>query len=105
MADFEWKVLIPVGAGLIGTLIGSGVSYFAQIRTREADLSERRMSLAHALAAEIEVFQKIVARRDIPGRCQAAADSARAGNENAVREWISEQDGKMDTPDLPREFG
>ena len=96
MADFEWTVLIPVGAGLIGTLVGSGVSYFAQIRTREADLSERRRSLAHALAAEIEVFQRIVARRDIPGRCQAAADSARAGNENAVREWLSEQDGKME---------
>ena len=82
MADFEWTVLIPVGAGLLGTLVGSGVSYFAQIRTREADLSERRRSLAQALAAEIEVFQRIVARRDIPRRCQA--------------EWLSEQDGKME---------
>ena len=95
LADFEWTVLIPVGSGLIGTLVGSAVSYFAQIRTREADLSERRKSLAHALAAEIEVFQRIVARRDLPGRCQAAANSARAGNENAVREWLSEQDGKI----------
>ena len=85
-----------VGSGLIGTLVGGGISYFAQIRTLEADLSERRKSLARALAAEIEAFQRIVARRDIPGRCQAAADSARAGNENAVREWLSEQDGKME---------
>jgi hypothetical protein len=96
LSDFDWTILIPVGSALLGTLLGSGVSYFAQIRTREADLAERRKSLAHALAAEIEVFQRIVARRDLPGRCQAAADSARAGNEYAVREWLSEQDGNME---------
>lgn len=96
MAEFDWTVLIPVGSALLGTLVGSGISYFAQIRTREAEVAERRRSLAHALAAEIEVFQRIVARRDLPGRCQAAAASARAGNEDAVREWLSEQDGKIE---------
>ncbi len=97
MANFDWTTLVPLASGLIGALVGGGIGYFAQIRTLQADLSVRRKSLAQALAAEIEAFEKIVNRRDIPGRCQAAADAARAGNENAVREWLSEQDGKIDT--------
>jgi hypothetical protein len=96
LANFEWTVLIPLVSGMVGTLVGGGISYVAQSRAREAELSWRRKSLAQALAAEIVAFQRIVARRDLPGRCKAAADSARAGNEIAVREWLSEQDGKME---------
>ena len=96
MIDFDWTVLIPLLSGLMGALVGGGIGYFAQIRTLEADLAVRRKSLAQALAAEIEAFQRIVNRRDMPARCQAAADAARAGNENAVREWLSEQDGRME---------
>lgn len=96
LIDFDWTVLIPLLSGLIGALVGGGIGYFAQIRTLEADLAVRRKSLAQALAAEIEAFQRIVNRRDMPARCQAAADAARAGNENAVREWLSEQDGRME---------
>jgi len=95
MANFDWTILVPLASGLIGALVGGGIGYFAQLRTLEADLSVRRKSLAHAVAAEIEAFERIVNRRDIPRRCQAAADAARAGNENAVREWLSEQDGKL----------
>jgi hypothetical protein len=96
LADIDWTILVPVGSALLGTLVGGGISYFAQIKARQADLAERRKSLAHALAAEIEVLQRIVARRDLPGRCQAAAASARAGNDDAVREWLTEQDGRVE---------
>src|SRR5262245_64720139 len=94
-ANFDWTALVPLASGLMGALVGGGSGYFAHIRTLEADLAVRRKSVAHALAAEMAAFEKIVNRRDIPRRCQAAADAARAGNENAVREWLSEQDGNL----------
>lgn len=84
----EWSQLIPLGSGLVGTIIGGGIAYFTQMQTRREERVQKRTSLAIGIAAEIEAYLALMERRGHLALARRIADQPEVTTSD-MRGWIT----------------
>ena len=87
-----WLQALPAISALVGALIGSGSALFGQHLQRRHELTNRRQSIAVAIAAEIEAYIDIIDRREWVLLAENLFMQAKNGSLPKVEGWLSEQE-------------
>jgi hypothetical protein len=84
--------LIAAGSGLLGTIIGGGISYWTQVGQVHAQQKRRRKMVALSLAAEIEAYLELMQRRNYSANGRQLAAAIRAGQNLQIRGFALSDD-------------
>jgi hypothetical protein len=87
---------ISAASGLVGTIIGGVISYFAQKSTRNADRENDRRALAGGVAAEIEAYLHLMGLRDHAKNAHALAQRIRSGSGEKLRGFLDKDSKPLD---------
>lgn len=95
MADY-WPQVISGAAGLLGSVIGTVGTLYAQGSKRADELKQQRQAIGFALAAEIEAYLDIVQKRGWVRQAEALARKSLAGEIIEVAGWLTEDEQQRD---------
>ncbi|MGV2106996.1 hypothetical protein ACQZ4X_13120 [Agrobacterium vitis] len=95
MADY-WPQIISGAAGLIGSVIGTVGTLYAQNSKRSDEIVRQRQALGFAIAAEIDAYLDLMDRRDWVSQAEYLMDVAKSGQVPKVDRWITEEEQSRD---------
>lgn len=95
MADY-WPQIISGASGLIGSIIGTVGTLYAQSSKRTGEIQLQRQALGFAIAAEIEAYLGLMQRRDWVSQAEYLARMAQAGQRPKFDRWITEEEQTKD---------
>jgi hypothetical protein len=84
--------IIAALSGLLGTIIGGCISYWAQVGQANAEQKRRRKMIALSLAAEIEAYLELMKRRNHSASGRQLAAAIRAGQNVEIRGFALSDD-------------
>lgn len=81
--------IVSAGSALLGTLVGGAITFGLQSSERRANRTEKRAGLAAGLAAEIQVYLKMVEMRRYDELAKRLLTVARSGVDVPLNGFIS----------------
>lgn len=88
----DFSPYVPALFGFLGTVIGAGVSYFAQKSMAMDARKVEARNLKLGMAAEVEAYLGIVDRRAHASNAASVIDTLRLGNDVLLRNFGMEKD-------------
>ncbi len=88
--------LIAAGSGLLGTLVGGGISYLGQRSRDQDERTQAKQALAASLAAEIDAYIELMERRCHVDAARKLETQLRQGMDIPIRGFAQEDDEPLD---------